>query len=149
MERKLFIVLALVVVLLIVGSAVGDLPLPISRQERTLITIKTANISAEVADSEVERSLGLSGREGLSAGQGLLFVFPEDVRANFWMKDMKFPIDIIWVNSEKRIIHIEHSLAPSTYPKTFSPEANARYVLEVPAGFSKTHDFRVGDLLTF
>ena len=89
-----------------------------------------------------ERALGLSGRESLEGG--MWFVFPEADYYSFWMKDMKFPIDIIWVSDDFEIVDIKENVSPDSFPETFRPKAKALFVLEVPAGFSKTHQIHIG-----
>ena len=149
MNKKVFWVCVALGALIIVGVTMGRAsPQPIE-QATPFVTIKNTKIFVEIADTDAARVRGLSGRDALAEDHGLLFVFQEETQADFWMKDMKFPIDIIWIDAQKKIIHIEHSLSPATYPKTFSPEALSLYVLEVPAGFAKSHDILVGDSLTF
>ncbi len=99
-------------------------------------------IAVEVVKSPAERTLGLSGRESLEGG--MWFVFPKADHYAFWMKDMKFPIDIIWVGDDFTIVDIKENVLPSSFPETFRPKAKALFVLEVPAGFSKTHQIHIG-----
>jgi uncharacterized membrane protein (UPF0127 family) len=65
------------------------------------------------------------------------------------MKGMKFNLDIIWLNSEKKVIKIEQNLSPSTYPNNYCPSSFARYVLEMNSGFIKTNKIRLGQVLNF
>ena len=103
-----------------------------------------------VADSATERQRGLGGREYLAQDQGMIFVFSEDGSYTFWMKDMHFPIDILWLASDGRIVTIAPHVAPDTYPeKTFSPTEPARYVLEVNAGFVDARGVEEGDYVHF
>lgn len=104
-------------------------------------------ILLEVADTETARAKGLSGRDRLPDGHGMLFVFDTEDKYGMWMKDMKFPIDILWLDSEYRIVAAEHVVTPDTYPKVFYPPVPARFVLELPAGFAKENDFKIGDRL--
>jgi uncharacterized membrane protein (UPF0127 family) len=104
-------------------------------------------ILLEVVDTEEARVKGLSGRERLPDGRGMLFVFDTEDKYGIWMKDMKFPIDILWLDSEHRIVAVEHVVTPETYPKVFYPSVPARFVLELPAGFAKENDFKIGDRL--
>ena len=64
-----------------------------------------------------------------------------------WMKDMQFPIDILWLDAEYKIVFIKHVSTPETYPESFYSDVPARYVLELPAGFAREHDFKIGDKL--
>ncbi len=92
-------------------------------------------ISVEVVDNDTTRTMGLSGREDLGRNDGMLFKF-DDSSANrcFWMKDMNFPLDIIWLDQDKKVVHIENNVAPETYPQSYCPDEPAKYVLEVNAG---------------
>lgn len=90
-------------------------------------------IDAEVVSTNLAREEGLSGRESLSKKRGLLFVFPSQGVFSFWMKDMKFPIDIIWVNERGVIVDIVENAKPEDYPNSYANKAPALYVLEIPA----------------
>jgi uncharacterized membrane protein (UPF0127 family) len=111
------------------------------------ITEKNFTIEVQLADSVDLQALGLSGRDGLSKKSGLLFVFNQDAYYPFWMKDMSFAIDIIWINADKKIVHIEHAIQPYTYPQTFASPELARYVLEVASGIAKEFTFEKGDIV--
>ena len=113
------------------------------------IYVGKTKVLVERADSPEKVVRGLSGRESLLPNHGMLFFLEEPSRAGFWMKEMKFSIDIIWMSAEKKIIHIEQSLSPETYPQVFSPDQDALYVLEVPAGFSNDHILGIGDSVQF
>ena len=79
----------------------------------------------------------------------MLFVFDRDGNYGFWMKDMKFPIDIIFADAQKKIIMIYHNVQPDSYPKVFYPNAPARYVLETPAGFADLNKINIGVQMKF
>ncbi|MCC6290679.1 DUF192 domain-containing protein [Candidatus Nomurabacteria bacterium] len=97
---------------------------------RQTIILDGKKIDLELAQTPEEMTRGLSGREGLPEDSGMLFVYPEDTVPAFWMKDMRFPIDIIWLDKNWMVVGIEKNLLPSTYPQTFSPPKPIRYVLE-------------------
>ena len=73
----------------------------------------------EKADTDVLRVQGLSGRTSLPSSLGMLFIFDRASEQCFWMKDMLLPLDMIWLDSSKRIVKIEHNVDPSTYPDSF------------------------------
>ena len=100
-----------------------------------------------LADTDAARQLGLGGRDGLAGDEGMLFVFPEDGRYAFWMKDMHFSIDILWLSDSGAIVYMAESISPDTYPSNFRPDTPARYVLELPAGWAASHGVRVGDIV--
>jgi len=100
--------------------------------------------TVEVADTPEKRTQGLSGRESVPDDYGMLFIFDENAKHGFWMKDMRAPIDIIWIAENSVIVHIEHEVEPSTYPNVFTPQAPALYVLETKAGYAKEHGWSEG-----
>ena len=104
-------------------------------------------IHVEVADTPAKREQGLSGREGLAPDEGMLFVFPEDGVYAFWMKDMLFPIDILWISREGVVVDMRQNVSPETYPESFKSISKARYVVELTAGYVQEHTISIGDLV--
>jgi len=121
----------------------------VSRSDQNARTIRVADrdISAVVVDTPESREKGLSGNPGLKSDEGMLFVFPEDDFHSFWMKDMRFSIDIVWLSADGVVVDIAENVSPSTYPRSFVSELPARYVLELPAGFVKTHGLKESDIV--
>lgn len=101
-------------------------------------------VTVELARTPREREIGLSGRPDLPQGRGMLFVFDRPEPVTIWMKDMRFPIDILWIEGG-RIVQIQRSAKP---PRPDGPieaySAPAALVLEVPAGFAEQERIRVG-----
>lgn len=108
---------------LLLGMRTGDYLVTSGKRYRLLI-----------ADSEMTREKGLGGRKSLAQNQAMLFVFDQLGVRCIWMKDMHFTIDIIWLDGEKRVTHIERAVSPSTYPRTYCPSEPAKYVIEFSAG---------------
>ena len=113
------------------------------RQDVTIITPKGA-ITAEVADTKSSRELGLSGRQKMRDNEGQLFVFDVPGRYGFWMKDMLFSLDIIWINQNGIIVEMERNITPESYPKTFMNKSSASYVLELNAGIAEKQGLYIG-----
>ena len=115
---------------------------------RDQISIGSQKFSAEfVADLQAQAK-GLSDRESLGKNEAMVFVFDKpDVRC-FWMKDMKFALDIIWLNSRKQINATEQNLQPSSYPTSYC-HVDAQYVVEVDAGTVKRLNSQLGEQLRF
>jgi uncharacterized membrane protein (UPF0127 family) len=121
------------------------------------LTLGNDEIEAEVVRSFASKTRGLSGRDGLAPNTGMLFVFTETRNPEIWMKDMKFAIDIIFINKESRVVALFENATPESYfekpPKMFRTLEAARYVLEVPAGTVQDARLRVGmsidELTTF
>lgn len=105
--------------------------------------------SVEVVDSGKERARGLSGRESLSEGSGMLFIFEDSAIHGFWMKGMKFPIDIIWI-SDGKVVGWAENANPEPGVSDFDliryvPPRAIDMVLEVPAGTVAAKKIRIGD----
>lgn len=98
----------------------------------------------EVADTDARRVQGLSGRKSLPHNHGMLFVFPVDGMYGFWMKDMHFPVDIIWLDGSYRIVDVNERVSPSSYPIVFYPDVSTRYTLEVSSGFFEKNKLAKG-----
>lgn len=91
--------------------------------------------NARLARTNSERQKGLSGVTHLGKTDAMLFVYEQDGKPGIWMKDMSIPIDIIWLNADKKVVYIVKNVSPDTYPEIFAPkETTARYVVEVAAG---------------
>ena len=102
----------------------------------------------EVADSSASREKGLSGRESLAGNRGMLFVFDEPGKYCFWMKDTLFPLDMIWLDREHRVKHIEKNVQPSSYPsQEFCYEGQAKYVIELNKGEVNRAGITINDKL--
>ena len=115
-------------------------------QQMTIITKHGAvQIAAEVASTREEQIDGLSNRASLASGSGMLFVFDPPTTDGFWMKDMRFSLDIIWASSDGTITTLYKNLSPDTYPQSFRPTSPAAYVLEVPAGYADAEHIAIGD----
>lgn len=113
-------------------------------------TIQVAGhaLEVEVANTELTRAHGLSDRTTIAKDTGMLFVFPTAGFYEFWMKDMHFPIDMIWVGVDHKIVSINENVSPDTYPQLFSPKEPALYVIEVGAGYAENYRVSVGDEVT-
>jgi len=108
-------------------------------------------IYAELAVTEQERQLGLMFRQGINPDQGMLFVFEREGIHSFWMKNMEFPIDIIWLDKDKRIVHIEKNVPPCGTEDcpSYAPPIPSKYVLEIKNGFSEEFDLKLYDRIEF
>lgn len=115
----------------------------------TIVKIENHQFDTEVADEPEEQRKGLSGRPCIDDTQTMLFVYKEPGRLCFWMKDMRFPIDIVWLDAGKNIVSISEHVDPSTYPQQFCPDGEAQYVLEFRAGAARQHQFAVGQRVEF
>jgi len=104
-----------------------------------------ATVDVRVADTERERYVGLSKTDSLAAGDGMLFVFPESDRHEFVMRDMDFPLDIVFVAPNGTITTIRHAPVPGDASGDGSYPGTGQYVLEVPRGYTNATGIEVGD----
>ena len=151
--KIIFLACALLVVLSLM-RAVSKTPANNSEDvllsdEKVSIWIGGTEIRAEIADSSEERIKGLSGRGQLAEREGLLFVFDAPEKQGIWMKEMNFPIDIIWLDANKRILTVAENISPETFPKVFYPSAPALYVLEVSGGTASKYGIMEGQTAVF
>lgn len=96
----------------------------------------------QVASTEAAKEKGLGDRNSLATGHGMEFPYTTAGQQCFWMKDMRFSIDIIWLNSASKVVKIEPNLSPSTYPKSYC--ADAQYVVELNAGQAAHAGLKLG-----
>jgi hypothetical protein len=116
--------------------------------QKPVLTIGSVNINAEVKDTPSERSQGLSGRSSLAENTGMLFVFPTANYQTFWMKDMKFPLDFIWI-AAGQVVQLNENVPPpaqtSGRPALITSHQPIDQVLEVNAGFIAKNHLQIGD----
>lgn len=116
-------------------------------EDKKSIKIDSKEIKVEIADTDEKRERGLSGRKSLGKNEGMLFIFQLPAKYSFWMKDMFFPLDIIWIDENKRVSAISKNIFPETYPASFSPSEDVKYVLEVNAGWAEKNGVKVGGFI--
>lgn len=114
------------------------------------IYINNLDLSVETAKTQAEIQQGLSGR-GTIGSDGMLFYIAPPQMVTFWMKEMLFPIDIIWI-LDGRITGIERTISSpvdqTTALPTYSPLSTVSHVLEVSAGLASEYGIAVGDAVT-
>lgn len=111
-----------------------------------------ACLRVEVAETTAERAKGLSGKKFMPQDWGMWFVFDQPQRLAFWMKEMEFGLDFIWLNGKQVVEITEHVAKPKTKEeegKIISPQAAADGVIEVNAGWVKKSGVDVGDFLIY
>ena len=117
-----------------------------------IVTTSTGEeIPVEVADTLKKRNLGLGKRTSLKKGWGMLFVFAKRKPHRFWMKDMQFPLDIIWLDNH-RIVHIIHNAKPANTkdePEVITSPVPVNFVLEIAAGRAAKLRLKTGQRMNF
>ncbi len=138
--------LALLMVTIALGVGVYFLAAASSLGRRN-VAIGGEAFTLEVASDDESREQGLSGRDNLSQGAGMLFDFGKLGDWQIWMKDMRFNIDILWLDDNGKVVGVETDVSPSTYPQNFGADSPSRYVIELPAGTAEHLGLRVGNAI--
>ena len=124
------------------------------KKESTQVTSKDLTIQVKIADEPKEHQTGLADFSSLPLGEGMLFVFDKSASYVFWMKNVEFAIDIIWIDENKKIVDIASNVPPEPDKgekelTRYKPKSDAKYVLEINAGLSSLHNLQVGDQVAF
>ena len=118
------------------------------RTDTPVVQIGNNSIRVIVASTTASRANGLSNYKPLPEMTGMFFIFDSEDFHPIWMKEMLFPVDIIWIDDTLHIVDIATNVSPDTYPTIFEPSQRARFVLETPALYTAAYQIRVGDVLT-
>ena len=154
MNTKATIIIILAIIFAITffvlsGKKAPHAPTPITQPSAT---INGHTFSVEIAKDDKTRERGLSYRKSLPQDNGLLFIFEQQGKYSFWMKDMHFPIDIIHINNDT-VVHIFENVPPPTSTTqtlpTYTPDSAADKVLEINAGLSEKYGIKKGDKVKF
>jgi uncharacterized membrane protein (UPF0127 family) len=108
-------------------------------------------IVVEVASDDATREQGLMYRDHMAEDRGMIFLFPQVGEYPFWMKNTLIPLDMIWIDSDHRIVHIAHDVPPCKADPcpNYPPNAKAASVLELAGGVAAKHHLKDGDVLRF
>ncbi len=111
------------------------------------IEYKGKTIRILIADNFARQLVGLMYRQGIGSDEGMLFIFGRESRWGIWMQNMKFPIDIVWLDRNGAVVDIKRYASPcrSVFEcETYRPRANSKYVLELAAGGAKAYGIVIG-----
>jgi uncharacterized protein len=125
---------------------------PNSKYTQAIVTANGFDVRTDLAITNDQHIKGLSIKNHLRENQGMLFMFETPAKYGFWMKDMKFRLDIIWLDNNRTVVHIEHDLGPcySDFQcPTYTPQKDSLYVIETVAGFSQKHRVNIGTRIDF
>ncbi len=113
------------------------------------VSFGDVTVHTEIVDTDEKRRKGLSGRDNLKDGEGMLFIYDVPGIYGFWMPNMNFSIDIIWISEDLKIVYVKENATPESYPEVFASGKPAMYVLEVPAFFVRDNGIKIGDVVSF
>ncbi len=117
--------------------------------ETKIISIGQNHFKALLADTPATQIKGLSEIDGLSMDEVMLFIFEQSGRHGIWMKDMKFSIDVLWIDKGHEVVYLKENISPDTFPEIFSSNSAALFVLEAASGFVKKNNIRIGTKIIF
>jgi uncharacterized membrane protein (UPF0127 family) len=136
-------------VILVVGITFLLVFLPMLIRTETKLWLGDGIFRIDAASTQIARKNGLSSKSELAADQALLMVFPKEDKWGIWMKDMNFPIDIVWLNKEKKVVYIKKSAPFDDQTTIYKPEKPALYVVELPAGTTTKKSIAIGEIAIF
>ncbi|KKR13848.1 MAG: hypothetical protein UT40_C0009G0013 [Candidatus Woesebacteria bacterium GW2011_GWA1_39_21b] len=130
-------------------SSASNAPKETVNFAKTEIKLGGNKLIVELAENKKQQERGLSYRQNLADQAGMLFIFSRPGKPGFWLKDMNFPLDLVWIDADQNIVHLTKNLTPDTYPKTFSSPLPIKYVLEIKAGQADQLKLAIGQRLKF
>jgi uncharacterized membrane protein (UPF0127 family) len=111
------------------------------------VKIGNKNYCLYLADTNEKRTNGLSNKT-ISSSEGMIFIYKQPGYRRFWMKEMSYSLDLLYLNNN-RVIDYHENIAPDTYPKTFTSSTPANKIIELKAGEIKNASIKKGDVLNF
>ncbi len=140
---KVFVGVIGVAIIVILANYIFSEVIPVRGNAIKRVYIRDILVKSELVKSEAKIEKGLAGRTSLPEGRGMLFEMMGENTQHFWMKGMRFAIDIIWIENG-RVIGCEKNIFPNDQ-RIFTSPGNAGYVLEVPEGFCDKNKVEVND----
>lgn len=136
------------VILILIVSAVSYIAATF--QPKTEVQLGNGVYHLKIANTAATREKGLSGVKELQPNAGLLMIYEEDGFHQIWMKDMLIPIDIVWLDANKKVVHMVTDTSPDQSTKViFTPRKQARYIIELQSGSIRQQNIRLGQEATF
>jgi uncharacterized protein len=140
---RFFVLLTVLTVVLQTTACQAQPKVTIATKEGRELTFQV-----EVADTPTKRELGLQYRRDLAADRGMIFLFPTESEHTFWMKNTPIPLDMIFINSDGKIVGIVEQAVPFSLDSRAVPAAS-RFVLELNGGIAKRNGIKIGDSIRF
>ncbi len=134
-------------VILFASVMAAQVIMDLMEPEVAYVTIRGSRLTVEVADTRASQAQGLSVRDSLPQDRGMLFVFPEKAPRSFWMKGMRFPLDVLWI-ADGAVVGMQENIPYASEDGStvrFQSNAPADMALEVNSGWVAAHGIRIGD----
>lgn len=148
MVKKTLISIAIIALTLAALAFALRMALSPAKFSESRLSIGSAFLVVEIADARQPQAQGLSGRDSLAPDRGMLFTYSDKQIRNFWMKDMRFPLDVLWI-ADSKVVGMQENIplqSDGGGVRRFASNAPADTVLEVNAGWVREHGISIGDL---
>ncbi len=139
--------LRIVIGIIAIGLLAGGFLYERAQESGAQVSLDGKRYALAVARTDAEREKGLSGRATMAPNTGMIFEFDTPGVYCFWMQDMHFNIDMVWLDGASKVIKTQQNATPASYPAMFCPPTDATWVLELPANTISTRHIDVGDQL--
>ena len=150
MKTGYYLIAAFVAILALIYAVATTQTAPTVSKYSEKIVIAEHPFKADIARTAADLQHGLSDSPQIAADQAMVFIFPTVSKWGIWMKDMNYPIDILWLDEAKKVQHIVEVAQPDSYPETsFYPPSDARYVIELKSGTVKDKRITIGTQAAF
>ncbi|NLA08400.1 MAG: DUF192 domain-containing protein [Parcubacteria group bacterium] len=147
MKKNIMIILTILLIIIFLSIYF------VSKNKKTEIFFPKQNIKieAQLAQTILQQTKGLMNVKNLPENQGMLFVFLDESRKSFWMKNTYIPLDLIFISRDKKIVEIKENFEPCQQKNcpSYTSQKKAKYVLEVNGGFCQKHQIKEGDEVRF
>jgi len=146
--KKIILGCGIFLAVLVVAGLYKVLLLDRARSKTQVAHIGSADFNIEIVTNPIAQARGLSGRESLPEKNGMLFIFSGPAKRGFWMPDMHFSLDIVWIKGDA-IVGIAENVPPAGFgePEIYYPPEEIDKVLEINAGSAKKYTLKIGDIL--
>lgn len=145
--KKLIFAYIFLIIAIIIAAVLKSGNITPNPNSSPSITINNKKINLILAKTQSEKEIGLSNKQNLDKDTGMLFIFAKKDYPSFWMRNMKFPIDIIFIDDNK-IVDMYQNAQPAkneTNAPVYKPKNKANYVLEMNANTARENNFKIGD----
>jgi hypothetical protein len=147
MKKNIMIILTILLIIIFLSIYF------VSKNKKTEIFFPKQNIKieAQLAQTILQQTKGLMNVKSLPENQGMLFVFLDESRKSFWMKNTYIPLDLIFISRDKKIVEIKENFEPCQQKNcpSYTSQKKVKYVLEVNGGFCQKHQIKEGDEVRF
>ena len=116
----------------------------LSYQKSTTVRVGDGVFRVRIASTDAQREKGLGGVTQLAQNEAMLLAYDASDVHKIWMKDMKISIDAVWLNADRRVVYIEQSISPESYPTAYGPSSPTKYVLELSDGAIQRARIKLG-----